>query len=105
MASFFYEVQVTLPDPGTAEAWLRWMRDGHLADVVAAGARCGRVVRVDDAPTTYVAQYEFDSREAFDRYVRDHAPRLRVDCLGKFPSPPVAYSRRTGEIVADSGEP
>ena len=58
----------------------------------------GRVVAMDE-PLSYVAQFEFADRAAFERYVAEHAPRLRADGLKRFPADRVKYLRRTGQII------
>lgn len=98
MAAIFYEVIATARDDTTASEWLDWTRSSHLADVVSAGAKCGRVVRLDEPARTFAAQYEFESREAFERYLQEHAPRLRAEGIERF-GDRVTYSRRAGVII------
>lgn len=93
-----YEVNATCADAATADAWVRWMRDRHIADVVAAGAMCGRVLRIDGIPHGFVAQYEFASRAALDAYLANHAPRLRAEGLEKF-GDRVQCTRRVSELI------
>lgn len=106
MPGFYYEVCVTFTDSQIADNWLAWMRDEHINDVIKAGAKTGRAILVDpenssaSLVTRMVAQYEFESRTAFDAYVRDHAPRLRAEGLKRFPTDQVTYQRRSGEIKA-----
>jgi hypothetical protein len=97
----FYEVRAMMSDARTADEWLSWMRDKHLADVVTAGARRGRVVRLDDSPLSFAAQYEFADRAVFERYLQDHAPRLRAEGLARF-GDRVQYKRSSGDIVCAS---
>ena len=99
MSTIFYEVAVTIPDPAIAARWVAWMNGGHIADVVAAGAKSGRIITLDDNPGQYLAQYEFESRESMQRYFSQHAPRLREEGLRLFAPPDVIYARRTGEIL------
>ncbi|HUN81816.1 MAG TPA: DUF4286 family protein, partial [Phycisphaerae bacterium] len=98
LASFFYEVLATARDESSGRAWAEWLLSKHLADVIAAGAMSARLVKLDEPARTYAAQYEFESREAFDRYVRDHAPRLRAEGIELF-GDRLMYTRRTGEIL------
>jgi hypothetical protein len=82
------------------EPWLNWLRREHLADVCAAGARSAVVVRLDESEPGYEIRYEFESREAFERYEADHAPRLRAEGLSRFPLDlGLKYTRQTGEIL------
>ncbi len=99
MSRFFYEVTATLHDESIVEAWTRWMQGEHIADVVRAGACSGRLIRLDGETLRFAIQYEFDSREAFEQYLRDHAPRLRAEGVARFPADQVSYERRTGEFL------
>ncbi len=82
--------------------WCRWLRDEHLADVVTAGAlRAELICFVDEKRCE--ARYVFASREAFDRYERDHAPALRDEGLARFPlARGLTYSRSVGERIANA---
>lgn len=104
MPRYFYEVNANFHDAATANAWLAWLRDQHIADVVAAGALSGRIIQNDSdvasPQLSFSAQYEFADRARFEAYLRDHAPRLRAEGLQKFPPDVVTYSRRSGDIVA-----
>lgn len=97
-----YTVTATLPDEPTADEFIGWLRDGHVADVVRAGALSGHVVRIDDppAPIRVEARYVFSDRDALDRYISDHAPRLRADGLARFPPERgITFERRVGRII------
>jgi len=69
-----------------------------IADVVRAGAESGRVIRRDEPPHTFIAQYEFASRAALDAYLAHHAPRLRAEGVRRF-GDRVSYRRRVGQTV------
>lgn len=98
-----YTVSCTFTDPDVATRWLAWLRDGHLADVVAAGAESAFAVRLDGEPVRCEARYTFASRNAFEIYEREHAPRLRAEGLELFPLDlGLEYSRSVGEILADA---
>lgn len=98
-----YEVSAVFRDEETARRWVRWILEEHIGDVVSAGALCGRLVQLDDAPRSYVVQYEFASRESVEQYLRDHAPRLREEGARRFDAAAVAYQRRTGVVVHGDG--
>jgi hypothetical protein len=95
-----YTVAVTFTDRGLADAWLRWLRGGHVAEVLAGGAAAAEVVALDGPDTAYEVRYRFPSRAAFDRYEREHAPRLRAEGLRLFPADRgVGYRRAVGVIT------
>lgn len=96
-----YTVECTFTDPGVAEEWLAWLRDGHLADVCAAGALDAEAVKIDGPEIRCEARYRFVSRAAFEAYERDHAPSLRAEGLARFPlERGLRYRRSVAEIVA-----
>lgn len=98
---FRYTVACTFTDPAVAEAWLAWMRSGHLRDVCDAGASSAEIVACHEHRPRFEARYAFPSRAAFQAYERDHAPRLRAEGLERFPlALGVTYERSTGEVVA-----
>ena len=99
-----YTVRCVIDDAEVAAEWIAWMQGTHLAEVVAAGAASAELVRLDGGPITCEARYTFESREAWERYDRDEAPRLRAKGLEAFPlSRGLRYERTTGELVAACG--
>src|SRR5262245_35302085 len=100
MGSVAYTVAVTFQDGALADEWLRWLREGHVAEVLAGGATRAEIVELDGPPRSFEVRYRFPSREAFARYERDHAPRLRAEGLRLFlPERGVAYRRSVGVVV------
>ena len=100
MTPLLYSIVVTLPDAQTAERWLRWLRDGHIAEVLAGGARAAEIVQVEGPAHCYEVRYRFPGRDAFARYERDHAPRLRAEGLRLFPPEKgVTYRRAVGLVL------
>ena len=103
-----YTVRCRFQDAEVAELWLTWLRDRHLQDVCDAGAESGDVVRLDpvgqEGDVVCEARYTFASRQAFEAYERDHAPRLRQEGLELFPlSLGLSYSRSLGTLEAAAG--
>jgi len=99
MNALAYTVAASFDDPSVADEWLAWLRDGHIAEVLAAGARSAQIVRIDGEQSSLEVRYEFASREDFAAYERDHAPRLRADGLRVFPPQRgITYRRSTGVI-------
>jgi hypothetical protein len=96
-----YTVKCEFDDPAVAEAWERWLRDEHAADVCGAGALDAEVVRLDGAPSRLECRYHFASRETFAAYERDHAPRLRAEGMARVPAcGGVRFERTLGTLVA-----
>lgn len=80
-----YEVTIQLDDAALAEALESYMRDGHVAAVQATGCFLDAHFE-QSAPGLYRTRYSVASQEDLDRYVAEHAPRLRADFQEHFPS-------------------
>jgi hypothetical protein len=78
-----YEVTIHLDDPSLADALERYMREKHLAEVFATG--CFLDAHFERAET-YRTRYTVASQEELDRYIAEHAPRMRDDFAAHFPS-------------------
>ena len=107
MPELAYTVYTTFRDAALADEWLGWLRDGHLADVMAGGATDAEIIELDAPPDAapggraFEVRYHFASRESFARYERDHAPRLRAEGLKRFPvEGGVSYRRTVGLALA-----
>jgi len=87
-----------------ADHWLAWLRDAHIQDVLDAGAQRATVVKIDGDATAYEIRYQFASRDAYETYLTDHAPRLRADGLKLFPPESgIRYQRSSGATVFELG--
>lgn len=100
-----YVVRIAFTDRASMLAIVAWLRDRHVADVVTAGADGAELVLLDEAHGHVVeARYRFASRDAFARYEREEAPRLRAEGLAEIGRLGIAldavtFTRTTGEIV------
>ena len=78
-------------------AYERFMRERHIPDLLATGrfvaASLGR-----SQPGRHRIRYEARSREALDRYLREHAHRLRAHLQGEFPEG-IEVAREEWEII------
>lgn len=96
-----------MPTQALRDAYVEWLSTGHIEDVVQGGAESGEVIVLDQASETelfrVLTRYVFPSREAFDRYVLHHAPRLRAEGIAKF-GQSVAFERQIGEVVFAANE-
>ena len=99
-----YTVACEFVDAQIAQRWVEWLREEHLRDVCAAGAVSAAVIWLDGAPAGEArceVRYLFSSRQSFERYERDHAPRLREEGLKRFPlNLGLSYTRSSGEVIA-----
>ena len=86
-----YNVTVNI-DLDVHEPWVEWMKDIHIPDVMSTGlfleSKMLRVLAEDEGGITYAIQYTAADMEHFERYQRDHAPRLQAEAnkhfAGKF---------------------
>jgi hypothetical protein len=104
-----YTVTAEFDDPAVAQEWIAWLRDGHLAAVIAGGALDATIVQLDrdagggesDGPIRCEVRYHFASRESFRRYEQEHAPRLRAEGLLRFPPHRgIKMARSVGTVAA-----
>ncbi len=101
-----YSVTCTFQNESLAREWLEWIESEHLGEVIAAGAIDAEVVILDGNPMRCEARYHFASREQFNIYEREHAPRLRNEGLKKFPlTRGMSYVRSMGEVVVEKSKP
>ena len=102
MSQIAYTVTATLPDNATCSEYIAWLFDGHVDAVLAGGAICANVVRIDRPaePIRVQTCYVFPSQEALDAYTQDHAPSLRANGLARFgPDRNVSFERTIGVIL------
>jgi len=78
---FIYNV-TTKVDWSIHDAWVKWMLEIHIPEVLATGcfddAKLVRLLEIDeeDGPT-YAAQYHAPSKAIYNSYLDKHAPELR----------------------------
>lgn len=102
MGMIAYTVTAELPNPEIRRAYLNWLSQGHVDDVLEGGALSGAIVRIDDPaePIRVETRYLFAGRDDLEVYLRDYAPALRADGLARFgPETGVRFSRTVGELI------
>ena len=106
---YSYVVRISIDDPRAFDAYVAWLRDSHVGDVCASGARDADLIVMDvphGEPLVVEAHYRFVSRDAFEKYEREQAPRLRAQGLhelariGLEPGRGVNIQRATGKALA-----
>ena len=78
-----YEVTATI-DPKLAEKFERYMREKHIADVLATGQFISASFE-SSAEGRYRTLYIAETQDALDSYLREFAPPLRDDVAANFP--------------------
>jgi hypothetical protein len=90
-----YEVTLEC-SPATAPALERWMRNGHIPDMLATG--CFSAIHFDRADGRFRTVYEAATQRLLDRYLEVHADRMREAFHRQFPDG-VVISREVWEQV------
>ncbi len=106
MSTFAYTVIAETESEASLRAYVRWLMNGHINDVIEAGALSG--VLTMHEPTDqglYVSEvrYMFASKEAFEAYERGPAVSLRAEGIALFgpkSEHPVRFRRTLGGVVA-----
>ncbi|MEN9339013.1 MAG: hypothetical protein RIQ62_325 [Bacteroidota bacterium] len=85
---YIYNVSIKIL-PEIESEWLQWMREEHMDDVLATGmfdqySLFRMVDPVDEDGLTFVAQYQTDSRERYEQYIKNNAPALREKGYARF---------------------
>ncbi len=88
-----YEVTLECSE-STAPALERWMRNTHIPDMLATG--CFVAVHFDTNDGRFRTVYQASARPHLDRYLDEHAERLRAQFRAQFPDG-VAVSRDVWE--------
>jgi hypothetical protein len=89
-----YNVTVNI-DHEAHDAWLEWMKEVHIPDVMATGmfveSRLHRVLADDEGGITYAVQYTAADMAHYERYRDEHAVRLQADAQARFGGKFVAF--------------
>jgi hypothetical protein len=79
-----YEVTLQV-DPALGPAVEQHMRRDHIPEIFASG--CFQRIRFARASAArFRTSYEARNQSDLDRYLQDHAPRLRADFQAHFPT-------------------
>lgn len=103
-----YAVTVSV-DPSIEGAFLAYMREAHVPDVLATGCFVGQMIYHVIEPAhpagwrTYAFHYRAASKADLDRYIAEFAPALRRDVADRF-GDRFAASRAVMEELADNAQ-
>jgi hypothetical protein len=92
---FIYNVSLKI-DWSAVEEWLRWMREEHIAEVLATGcffdANMFKLLEQDDTEgPTFIVQYTCNKKIDYLKYKKDFAPALQEKGAAKFGTSVVAF--------------
>jgi heme-degrading monooxygenase HmoA len=94
-----YEVRASV-ETGIAQAYREWLAP-HIREILGIPGFASAELLVEDTDegrTVYTVRYHLDSRAALERYLRDHAPRLREEGKARF-GERFNATRRVSELV------
>jgi hypothetical protein len=85
---FIYNVTIK-PDWSIHKAWLQWMKEEHMPEVVSTGcfthAQLLRLLETEEEEgPTYAAQYFAESKGDYNRYIELYAAGMRQKVIDKW---------------------
>ena len=104
MSRVLYEVTLRV-EPAIADDYRRWLHE-HMREMLALpGFVDARLSEVSDpAPgdeaTVFCCHYRLQDAAALDAYLREHAPRMRAEGVGRFGTR-FSAQRRVMTVLAD----
>jgi hypothetical protein len=92
---FIYNV-TTKVDPSIQQAWLRWMKEEHIPEIISTGCFIKGTVlhllEIDDSEgPTYAVQYIAESKALYNRYIDKFAPVMREKAINKWGNKFIAF--------------
>jgi hypothetical protein len=82
-----YNVTINV-DKDIHDEWLEWMKETHIPDVLSTGlfadSKIFRIHTDEEEENTYSIQYFCVSMDDYEKYQKDHAPRLQQEHSEKY---------------------
>lgn len=90
-----YNVTIKV-DPEIAQAWLTWIKDEHIIDVMATGcftdAKIMYLLDMDEEEgPTYVVQYFAESKAKYNLYIERYAASMRQKSFDRWGDKFIAF--------------
>ncbi|RYY69123.1 MAG: DUF4286 family protein [Chitinophagaceae bacterium] len=90
-----YNVTIKVAEP-IQEAWLQWLKEVHIPDVIGTGcfthAVVTRLLEIDDSEgPTYAVQYHAESKALYNRYIDKFASTMRDKSFEKWGNQFIAF--------------
>jgi len=97
-----YNVTIKVAAP-VQEAWLQWLKEEHIPQVVGTGcfshAVVTRLLEIDDSEgPTYAVQYHAESKALYNKYIEQFAEAMRQRSFDKWGNQFIAF-RSVMQIV------
>lgn len=84
------------------QEWLDYMKKTHIPEVMQTGcfieSKICKVLVNEEQGTTYSIQYTCENMQTYERYKKEHAPRLQKDVQNKYANKFVSF-RTLLEVV------
>ena len=85
---FVYNITMKVQN-AILDEWIAWQKEEHIPEIMAtrlfSNYHFYRLLEHDDVEgTTFIIQYFSNTKENYDRYIREHAPGLREKALKKW---------------------
>lgn len=92
---FIYNV-TTKVDPSVHEAWVTWMKEIHIPEIMFSGCFTSfqfvRLLELDDSDgPTYAVQFRSESKAAYNLYLEKYANKLRNDVYTKWGNKVISF--------------
>ncbi len=92
---FIYNV-TTKVDPSIQQAWLQWIKEEHIPEIINTGCFIkGTVLHLldidDNEGPTYAVQYTAESKALYNRYIDKFAPLMRQKAIDKWGNKFIAF--------------
>ena len=92
---FIYNV-TTKVDPAVHEAWVTWMKEIHIPEIMLSGCFTSfqfvRLLELDDSEgPTYAVQFRSESKAAYNLYLEKYANKLRNDVYTKWGNKVISF--------------
>ena len=92
---YIYNVSIKI-QPEIEQAWLNWMKEEHMNEVLATGmfdhySLFEMLDPIDEEGKTFIVQYETDQAQRYKTYINEFAPGLREKGYAKFGNQFIAF--------------
>lgn len=92
---FIYNV-TTKANRSIAAAWLNWLKEEHIPDIISTGCFSHAVIlhlleADDEEGITYAVQYHCESKAFYNRYLDKHAGEMRKKVIDKWGDNVIAF--------------